>query len=660
MQRKGFVLVWGPAVYIFRPHGWVENQVWTSLSVRSIRSYAVQRREGLVVWEKWEERMRRQAGQYSGGWLIVSPRTSSGRRWMGLSELMRSDDMREVGVEAETEGCVGSGATPVSYIFDMQHLVRDSSSSRQVAFKKIDDEIEILMHQVRQFKSQRNGHSIASTLPVEVISEIFMITQVQTYDPDDPVSTLKLWLSITHVSRHWRAVALECSQLWTPIYSLPEAGIQEFLSRSKKAALFVDIWRSPVSQDQDGGDYSDVLLATVFSQCSRIRELRLRGWGNSVMEYLTCGSAPVLEVLSIDGSYGPDDVVDIGVDVDIFHGTTPRLNTLSLDNCRVIPQCCLFADSLTTLDMKDCPMGSTVIWLTIIRGLSRLANLSLLHCFTDRSGVDFPPIPFDFEVVSLNYLSTLAIAGWCFKTDLDFLAHITFPSHTEVEFASGTGRFLSLPRSTSAPLIDFLRVQQRSRQGRPQMQRPTIRLTDGLPADDVGINFSLCDEVDYIRFNTHGLLLVDCDAILWTELKSLVDSSDSITLYISCMMTSEAFRSLSYELPNVRVVWCSNGAVAPFLSVLGSVSGEYVAPVARDLLGSQNTWVEAVPDGSQPLSFSLLRSVGLYHVSVFGQPVKTVRFFEVEDVEEEFLDMVQELVRDLRYEPGVWWGDTME
>ncbi|TFK64368.1 hypothetical protein BDN72DRAFT_861416 [Pluteus cervinus] len=551
--------------------------------------------------------------------------------------------------------------------YQMPHAFSNSSATRQMDIKHIDDEIQSLTQQIQRLKSRRNSLSITSTLPIEIITEIFIIIQIQTYNPNNPTSTLRLWLPITHVCRHWRALALECSHLWSLIYSLPEAGIREFLARSNKGPLFVDISRAPSSQDPGPADYSEGLLAAIFAQCSRIQELGLRSWDNldQMLPHLTSGSAPKLEALSIAGDDDVGDLVNIPGDVDIFQGTTPQLNTLFLYKCRIVPQCSLLMNDLTNLNVEDCPMGSTMIWLNIVRRMSHLSHLSLVRCFTDRSGDHYTPIPTDFEVIHLHHLSTLAIEGSWLQSDLSFLAHITFPSQTELAFTSNTGRSASMPQPTAPPLVAFLQVQNRSRQGLPQMRGASVKLEESpslgeATANGMVLRFSVLERQNYVCVEIGGIPSVYCDQILLTELTPLLSSTLSITFYISC------------RLPNVRDIWCSSHAIGTFLSALSTVPQGDVPPQIEELCERENVHTSALSNTishnstSRP-PFKWLEGVGLYRTSIdtfatplaaalrfrleMGLPLKTVQFFRVGDVPVDLLSRLRELVDEVKYDP---------
>ncbi|TFK63488.1 hypothetical protein BDN72DRAFT_826582 [Pluteus cervinus] len=170
------------------------------------------------------------------------------------------------------------------------------SEAREIAIQKLDDEIRSLTERLYHLKCQRNTYSITYTLPIEVLSEIFLLTQA-----DRGASMIDLWLQVTHLSQHWRKVALECAELWCEIGSLTEAAIQAFLARSGGRSISVNLIDAQGSLSPQTSYYSEGLLAHIFGQTFRIQSLSLEGSEHfdQVLPYLTSKPAPKLETLRI-------------------------------------------------------------------------------------------------------------------------------------------------------------------------------------------------------------------------------------------------------------------------------------------------------------------------------------------------------------------------
>ncbi|TFK66116.1 hypothetical protein BDN72DRAFT_800389, partial [Pluteus cervinus] len=117
-----------------------------------------------------------------------------------------------------------------------------SLEDKEIAIQRLDDEIQSLTARLCFLKSERNTFAITSTLPDEILTKIFATIQAACRNRGfdwNSSSTLQAWLPITHVSRHWRKVALQSSQLWCQIDALPEPAIREFLVRSAGRRLSV-------------------------------------------------------------------------------------------------------------------------------------------------------------------------------------------------------------------------------------------------------------------------------------------------------------------------------------------------------------------------------------------------------------------------------------
>ena len=105
------------------------------------------------------------------------------------------------------------------------------------AIRLIDLQIANLRESIRILNSQRNSHLPISTLPVEVLTKVFLLHQhnvmrkyrVQTLD----------WTGITYVSQQWREIALNFSGLWTCIPFHHPKWAKEMIARSQHACLIV-------------------------------------------------------------------------------------------------------------------------------------------------------------------------------------------------------------------------------------------------------------------------------------------------------------------------------------------------------------------------------------------------------------------------------------
>ncbi|KAI0284067.1 hypothetical protein BC826DRAFT_894091, partial [Russula brevipes] len=103
----------------------------------------------------------------------------------------------------------------------------------------VDRGIEAAMLLSRALLTHRNTLAPISILPPEVLARIFHLVAVL---PWHKLESLK-WISVTHVCRHWRQVALDDSSLWARISGwMPVARItwvSEMLARARNAPLSI-------------------------------------------------------------------------------------------------------------------------------------------------------------------------------------------------------------------------------------------------------------------------------------------------------------------------------------------------------------------------------------------------------------------------------------
>lgn len=145
----------------------------------------------------------------------------------------------------------------------------------------IDNAIEGHKEALRLLFSQRNSLLPVCRLPTELLSEIFLrhvedhhavIRRLQA----DTVELLNLlnwghytWITVTHVCRHWRSVALSFPRLWTDIDCRREDCTAEFLRRSGSVPLALSYRSSSFLTPSPA-------LELALKQIERVRVLKLR------------------------------------------------------------------------------------------------------------------------------------------------------------------------------------------------------------------------------------------------------------------------------------------------------------------------------------------------------------------------------------------------
>ncbi|KAF6759713.1 hypothetical protein DFP72DRAFT_806277, partial [Ephemerocybe angulata] len=83
----------------------------------------------------------------------------------------------------------------------------------------------------QQQDSEARRGSLLPDIPPEILAAIFLLI------PRDEGDTS--WISVTHVCRLWREVALDCSCFWSDLNSVPPRFMEFALARSKGAPITV-------------------------------------------------------------------------------------------------------------------------------------------------------------------------------------------------------------------------------------------------------------------------------------------------------------------------------------------------------------------------------------------------------------------------------------
>ncbi|TFK62431.1 hypothetical protein BDN72DRAFT_848698 [Pluteus cervinus] len=144
------------------------------------------------------------------------------------------------------------------------------------ARKKLDAEILVLQERIRSLRSSRNALSPIHRLPPEVMAQIFLWYQL-LYRGNIEGSgrcavSLPKWIRVTHVSQHWRNIALTSKTLYSTILTHHPQYSNEMLNRSGSVALsFIDSVNYGEQQLWDTPDLQELVVAAL----PRVRSLWL-------------------------------------------------------------------------------------------------------------------------------------------------------------------------------------------------------------------------------------------------------------------------------------------------------------------------------------------------------------------------------------------------
>lgn len=207
----------------------------------------------------------------------------------------------------------------------------------------IDREIRRLNSQICSLKSRRNSLCPVSRLPSEVLSEVFLVFAEQLQAQERFKVDFK-WITVAHVCRLWRDIALQHGRLWGKIDMTRPDRSRVFADRSKGAPLAI--------RESFTGSLAELPLP--FTDPSyRYRELHLRAkegqLGPNVVQVLNSPiHAPVLESLVLEVS---DNYPEYTLPPTIFDYKAPALTRLQLQNVRFEWPASLFP-SLTHLSIQ--------------------------------------------------------------------------------------------------------------------------------------------------------------------------------------------------------------------------------------------------------------------------------------------------------------------
>ncbi|KAF8504403.1 hypothetical protein F5888DRAFT_1630854 [Russula emetica] len=299
----------------------------------------------------------------------------------------------------------------------------------------IDDELSALQMITCAMRTTRNNFSLIGRLPPEILSCVFSFHAINQptprdsiYNPDDPFpsssSPIRLglgWITVTHVCRRWRQVALSDPNLWrTIVFDLGAEWAEEMLARSKAALISYsrDLSFQPrVSRRRSLDDE-----VTLRKHLSHVRRLVLSGNPESLAPAVRALTtpAPHLESLELLRNAPQFRELCITLPSDLFAHNAPKLRHVILSGCAVPWDSPLFRD-LTHLDIRIPPVvpfprpapasQSDLLsiptlerLLSILEAMPSLQVLSLGNCLPR-------PGSTRTRVVPLRHMSKLSLDG---------------------------------------------------------------------------------------------------------------------------------------------------------------------------------------------------------------------------------------------------------
>lgn len=269
-----------------------------------------------------------------------------------------------------------------------------------------------------------------SKIPTEIISQIFKLVQKSYSRNNYPRGAH--WISISHVSRAWRSVAIGCGSLWNHIsIDSNPLWVQFILERSKLAPLTVTGYltqKSPVS--------------AIKPHVARFREISLACNDMHDLQPIFSSPTPLLEELKIDVL--TEDINNIVLPDSQFSGEFPRLRRLELFNIR-INLSLLMLKHLTSLTMYSKITNLKYPIDQILSALRHLPALLVLDLGRVFATIEAPSPPLPNRNVHLPQLTMLNIESGVLECRY-FLDHVAFSSTTSLEIFCPT--VLGMPEPT--------------------------------------------------------------------------------------------------------------------------------------------------------------------------------------------------------------------
>ncbi|KAI0358096.1 hypothetical protein OH77DRAFT_1241166 [Trametes cingulata] len=216
------------------------------------------------------------------------------------------------------------------------------------------DDIHAAERNIIELKGSLNSLAAIARLPPELLSEVFLHVVKRSYEERNnsfPAyyggSRFYAWITVSHVCRNWRAVALNTPRLWGHIILTRRPVVENVLSRSKKAPLLV--CASLLSTGDDRGK----LLEEIMQESSRLKEIRLSGSARHIQDFMPkmTGPADHLETMVLWESANTYhyDVGDSSLPPTLFNGHFPRLRSLEIRRLVFTWRNPIFAPTITKL-----------------------------------------------------------------------------------------------------------------------------------------------------------------------------------------------------------------------------------------------------------------------------------------------------------------------
>ncbi|TFK67027.1 hypothetical protein BDN72DRAFT_899311, partial [Pluteus cervinus] len=306
--------------------------------------------------------------------------------------------------------------------------------------KRILKRIRKLHRRIHRLKTWHNELAPINRLPPELLIRIFF--GLQSNFLIESAEKYYAWIVVTHVSRSWRALALETKQLWSGISQTMEG--HELQSILPWGAMSVE--RSiPSKLDVAvtiGPRRALARIPAVFDQIHRIRTLQIKISGTScernwrlrqIIDWLRKTEAPVLEEFILEGSnifegQGSHTPADHSINT-LFHSTAPRLRYFRI-NAFDLTLGTMNFQGITVLILRHAPGYHGLLSFRALfdfLSITRLNTLELQNALVDGDVHNEDDDPTPIHLPSLSTLLLYLPTHQCQR----FLNHVVLPPSCE-------------------------------------------------------------------------------------------------------------------------------------------------------------------------------------------------------------------------------------
>ncbi|TFK73069.1 hypothetical protein BDN72DRAFT_876123 [Pluteus cervinus] len=234
--------------------------------------------------------------------------------------------------------------------------------------EKIDEEIQDLEGRIRALRTSRNALALINQLPGEIFTEIFLCLQVPYLEGEFEPGRIVAWVLVTHVSKHWRAIAFSSKALWTTIPTHNTAYAQLASQLSSPLPIYITDRFNPLQfNETDDGDLG--LFVPLLQRACKLEATHQAGFFANALQ-----GAPLEFPFLQDIEFNQVDV-PVQADRSPF---PPLVRRLKLSLSRFQWDWMKF-DHLTELHLCSCdsPEISINSFVKYLSQLPRLSNLEI-------------------------------------------------------------------------------------------------------------------------------------------------------------------------------------------------------------------------------------------------------------------------------------------